>query len=60
MKTHANILATANGTVKKSKRYGTYGNYIEIDHGNGFSTVYAHLHRRYVKKGDKILQKILL
>ena len=50
------ILATANGTVKKSKRYGTYGNYIEIDHGNGFSTVYAHLHRRYVKKGDKIVR----
>ena len=48
------ILATANGTVKKSQRYGTYGNYIEIDHGNGFSTIYAHLHRRYVKKGDKI------
>ena len=48
------ILATANGTVKKSKKYGTYGNYIEIDHGNGFSTVYAHLHRRYVKKGEKV------
>ncbi len=29
-----------------------YGNIIEIDHGNGFSTKYAHLNKIYVKKGD--------
>ena len=29
-----------------------YGNYVAIDHGNGFETRYAHLHKIYVKKGD--------
>ncbi len=29
-----------------------YGNLVEIDHGNGFITKYAHLHKIYVKKGD--------
>ena len=29
-----------------------YGNLVEIDHGNGFSTKYAHMHVIYVKKGD--------
>tara|TARA_B100000941_G_scaffold56537_1_gene36840 strand:+ start:12121 stop:13056 length:936 start_codon:yes stop_codon:yes gene_type:complete len=48
------VIATANGTVKASKRYGSFGNYIEIDHGNGFTTVYAHLSKRLVKKGDKV------
>ena len=46
------VIATANGTVKASKRYGSFGNYIEIDHGNGYTTIYAHLSKRLVKKGD--------
>ena len=29
-----------------------YGNNVIIDHGNGFVTKYAHLHKIYVKKGD--------
>lgn len=29
-----------------------YGNNVTVDHGNGFKTRYAHLHRIYVKKGD--------
>ena len=48
------IYATANGVVKSSKYYGSYGNYIEIDHGNGYSTVYAHLNKRRVKRGTKV------
>ena len=31
-----------------------YGNLVEIRHGNGFSTKYAHLHKIYVKKGDTV------
>ncbi len=29
-----------------------YGNVVEIDHGNGFMTKYAHLNKIYVKSGD--------
>ena len=50
------VFATADGVVKESKRYGTFGNYIEIDHGYGYVTIYGHLHKRNVKKGDKIIR----
>ena len=29
-----------------------YGNMVEVDHGNGFKTKYAHMHKIYVKEGD--------
>jgi len=48
------VICTANGTVKSSKKYGSFGNFIEIDHGNGYATVYGHLSKRLVKKGDKV------
>ena len=48
------VFATANGTVKVSKRYGSFGNYIEVDHGNGYVTAYGHLSKRLIKKGDKV------
>ena len=31
-----------------------YGKVIEIDHGNGFRTKYAHLNAIYVNQGDKV------
>lgn len=31
-----------------------YGNYIEVNHGNGFVTVYAHLAEIYVRSGQKL------
>ena len=34
------VFATANGTVKTSKRYGSFGNYVEIDHGYGYKTTF--------------------
>lgn len=47
------IVATANGVVKKVE-YDVmgYGVHIEIEHSYGFSTLYAHLQRAYVAKGD--------
>jgi murein DD-endopeptidase MepM/ murein hydrolase activator NlpD len=33
---------------------GGYGNRILIDHGNGFSTLYAHLSRVYVTRGQTV------
>lgn len=48
------VYSTANGTVKASRYLGSFGNYIELDHGNGFVTTYGHLSKRLVKKGDII------
>ncbi len=50
------VVATADGVVRKSKYWGTYGNYIEIDHGNGYRTIYGHLSKRKVKTGDKVVR----
>lgn len=48
------VRATADGVVKASKYYGTFGNYIEIDHGYGLKTIYGHMSKRKVKRGDKV------
>lgn len=48
------IYAPANGIVVKAGRNGAYGNFIEIDHGNGFKTRYGHLSRIKVKKGEYV------
>jgi len=47
----APIVATADGVVKFVGRNGGYGRTVEIDHGHGFVTRYAHLEKTYVKKG---------
>ncbi|BDI23980.1 M23 family metallopeptidase [Herbiconiux sp. L3-i23] len=52
----ANIYAATSGTVKYSGWYGTYGNFIEIDHGDGVTTGYAHIRDggRFVGIGDYV------
>ena len=48
------IVATADGTVSFVGRRGGYGRVIEIDHGHGFITRYAHLAKTFVKRGDNV------
>ena len=49
------IYATLDGTVISSGWSCTgYGYCIEIDHGNGFTTLYAHCSTLRVSKGDKV------
>ena len=51
------VIATATGMVQELKRsplQAGYGNYIEIDHGHGLVTRYAHLEEIHVKYGAKI------
>ncbi len=49
------ISAPAAGRVVKAEyNGGGYGNLVEIDHGNGFVTRYAHLNKMYVKKGADV------
>ena len=48
----SDIVAVAAGVVTWSaERYG-YGQLVEINHGNGYSTRYAHCKERLVKVGD--------
>lgn len=48
------IQTKAPGKVTRSEFTNGYGNLVVIDHGNGFQTKYAHLHKIYVKKGDVV------
>ncbi len=49
------IYATADGVVKRSGyNNGGYGNLIEVDHGRGITTRYAHLSKVIVSEGDRI------
>lgn len=48
------IYATAKGVVTFSGYNSVYGRTIEIDHGNGIETIYAHNSRLLVKVGDQI------
>ena len=50
------IYASASGTVIIAKYSATAGNYITIDHGNGFSTVYMHCSALKVSVGDTVTQ----
>jgi murein DD-endopeptidase MepM/ murein hydrolase activator NlpD len=46
------ILAAAGGVVAEAGRHPAFGNMVEIDHGNGLSTLYAHASRLEVKPGQ--------
>lgn len=46
------VVAPAEGTVILAGPDGAYGNSVEIDHGGGIVTKYAHLQRASVKNGQ--------
>ena len=48
------LVVTGKCNDRSSTGANSYGNYIQIDHGNGFSTLYAHLSKVNVKAGDNI------
>jgi len=48
------IVATADGVVTYVGRKGAYGRIVEIDHGHGFKTRYAHLQKTFVKRGQNV------
>jgi murein DD-endopeptidase MepM/ murein hydrolase activator NlpD len=51
-KAYPKIYAAGNGKVVEAGRTSGYGNYVVIDHRNGFKTVYAHLSSYNVKIGE--------
>ena len=50
----ANIIASDSGSVIISEYNSSYGNYIVIDHGNGWTTLYAHMSSRAVSVGTAV------
>jgi murein DD-endopeptidase MepM/ murein hydrolase activator NlpD len=48
------IYATGNGTVTFVGWKQGYGNTVVIDHGFGYSTLYAHLYKSLVRVGHKV------
>jgi murein DD-endopeptidase MepM/ murein hydrolase activator NlpD len=52
----APVYASADGTIVKAEFSTTFGNVIEIDHGFGVSTVYAHLSSIIAKQGQKVVR----
>jgi murein DD-endopeptidase MepM/ murein hydrolase activator NlpD len=50
-----NVYATADGVVRYAGRTeGGYGTVVDIDHGYGYSTLYAHLSRIVVRPGESV------
>lgn len=48
------VYATGEGLVVFAEEWDRYGNTVEIDHGNGVTTRYAHLSRIKVKEGQRV------
>lgn len=50
----ADVLAVADGVVIFSGRDGNYGNLVDVDHGNGYMTRYAHNSQNLVQVGERV------
>ncbi|SFL51929.1 M23 family metallopeptidase [Pelosinus propionicus] len=50
----APVVAAADGVVVQSGAAGGYGNMVQIDHGNGISTIYGHNSRIIVSVGQSV------
>ena len=50
------IVASSGGTVIKAESVDAYGNCVEIDHGDGVVTRYAHCSKLLVSEGDSVSQ----
>lgn len=48
------VVTVGDGVVSWAGKRSGYGNLIEINHGNGYTTRYGHNQRHLVKAGDKV------
>ncbi|MBT3621760.1 MAG: M23 family metallopeptidase [Flavobacteriales bacterium] len=54
-KTGTEIYATGNGKISKVRKSRRgYGNHVVIEHGYGYKTLYAHMSKYIVRKGQKV------
>jgi len=54
VKSGSPIFAPADGEIKRAYYVGGFGNHIKIDHGLGYTTLFAHLSKLKVKHGQKV------
>ncbi len=54
VKSGTSIYSPADGIVKRAYYAGGFGNHIKLDHGNGYTTLFAHLSKIKVKHGQKV------
>jgi len=54
------VYATADGLVSRADRFGSYGNYISIEHGGELQTRYAHLSGFEVNEGQRVVKGQLI
>jgi len=48
------VYATADGRVGRAQYFGSYGNYVQIEHGAAMQTRYAHLSSYTVAAGETV------
>lgn len=48
------IYASGNGKVIRSSRSATYGRVVYIEHGYGYTTIYAHMSKIKAKRGQNV------
>ena len=54
VKSGSPVYAPADGEIKRAYYVGGFGNHIKIDHGLGYTTLFAHLSKLKVKHGQKV------
>lgn len=55
-KAGADVVAVADGVIKRSEKNGNYGWLIEIDHGDDYSTLYSHNRANLVAVGETVVK----
>jgi murein DD-endopeptidase MepM/ murein hydrolase activator NlpD len=50
------VFAAGEGRVTEAGYTGANGNYVVIQHGEAYTTKYLHLHKRKVRKGQRVAQ----
>jgi murein DD-endopeptidase MepM/ murein hydrolase activator NlpD len=50
----SDILSVADGVVSFAGRRSGYGNVVDVDHGNGYMTRYAHNSQNLVQPGERV------
>jgi len=52
----ADVLAVADGVVKRSTKSISYGWLVEIDHGDDYTTLYSHNRKNLVTEGQTVIK----